>query len=109
MTDDARDVAAWLGLVPRQHSTGRKQTLLGIAKRRSSYLPTLIIHGVRSVLMHFDRTKDRLGQWADELRTRMRVNEVTVALAAKLARVIWVVLSKSAATYERRAPEGGSV
>ncbi|MCV2880397.1 IS110 family transposase [Sedimentimonas flavescens] len=102
----ARDVAAWLGLVPRQHSTGGKQTLLGIAKRGSSYVRTLLIHGARSVLMHLDRAKDRLGLWVDELRTRMHVNKVTVALAAKLARVIWVVLSKPGTTYERRAPEG---
>lgn len=100
----ARDLAAWLGLVPQQHSTGGKQTLLGIAKRGSSYLRTLLIHGVRSVLMHLDRTKDRLGQWADELRGRMHVNKVTVALAAKLARIIWVVISKPGATYERRSP-----
>ncbi|WP_281932497.1 IS110 family transposase [Roseibium album] len=104
----ARDVAAWLGLVPQQHSTGGKQTLLGIAKRGSSYLRTLLIHGARSVLMHLDRTKDRLGQWADELRARMHVNKVTVALAAKLARIIWIVLSKSGATYERRSPLVGS-
>lgn len=58
----ARDVAAWLGLVPRQHSTVGKQTLHGIAKRGSRYLRTLLIHGARSVLMHLDRTKDRLGQ-----------------------------------------------
>ncbi|TNH40945.1 IS110 family transposase [Paracoccus haeundaensis] len=103
----ARDVAAWLGLVPRQHSTGGKQTLLGIAKRGSSYVRTLLIHGARSVLMHLDRTKDRLGQWADELRGRMHVNKVTVALAAKMARVVWVVLSKPGATYERRLPAGG--
>jgi hypothetical protein len=56
--------------------------------------------------MHLDRAKDRLGVWVDELRTRMQVNKVTVALAAKLARVIWVVLSKPGATYKRRAPEG---
>lgn len=100
----ARDVAAWLGLVPRQHSTGGKQTLLGIAKRGGSYLRTLLIHGARSVLMHIDRSKDRLGQWADELRERMHVNKVTVALAAKLARIVWVVLSKPGATYMRRPP-----
>ena len=88
----------------RQHSTGGKQTLLGIAKRGSSYLRTLLIHGARSVLMHLDRSKDRLGQWADELRERMHVNKVTVALAAKLARIVWVVLSKPGATHMRRPP-----
>lgn len=87
----ARDVSAWLGLVPRQHSTGGRQTLLGIAKRASSYLRTLIVHGARSVMMHLDRSKDELGGWV-------------VALAAKIARIVWVVLTKPGATYERRPP-----
>lgn len=99
----ARDVAAWLGLVPQQHSTGGKQTLLGIAKRGSNYLRTLLVHGARSVMMHLDRSKDRLGGWADELRRRMHPNKVVVALAAKIARVIWVILTKPGATYERRS------
>lgn len=64
----ARDIPAWLGLVPRQHSTGGKQTLLGIAKRGSSYLRTLIVHGARSVMMHLDRGKERLGTWVDQLK-----------------------------------------
>lgn len=100
----ARDVPAWLGLVPRQHSTGGKQTLLGIAKRGSSYLRTLLVHGARSVLMHLDRSKDRLGVWVDELRSRMHVNKAVVALAAKLARIVWVILRNPGATYERREP-----
>lgn len=100
----ARDVAAWLGLVPRQHSTGGKQTLLGISKRGSNYLRKLLIHGARSVLMHLDRSKDRLGVWVDQLRERMHVNKVTVALAAKLARIIWVILRRPGATYERQPP-----
>lgn len=101
----ARDVPAWLGLVPRQHSTGGKQTLLGISKRGSCYLRTLLIHGARSVLMHLDRSKDRLGQWVDALRSRMHANKVIVALAAKLARIVWVILRTPGATYERRPPE----
>lgn len=104
----ARDVAAWLGLVPRQHSTGGKQTLLGIAKRGSSYLRTLLVHGARSVMMHLDRSKDRLGRWADELRARMHSNKVVVALAAKLARIVWVILTVPGATYERRPPAGAN-
>ncbi len=59
--------------------------------------------------MDLDHARDRPGQWVDELRTRMHVNKATVALAAKLARVIWVVLSKPGATYERRALEGMGV
>lgn len=98
----ARDVAAWLGLVPRQYSTGGKQTLLGISKRGNSYLRRLLIHGARSCMIHLDRTKDRLGIWIDELRSRMHVNKVTVALAAKIARIIWVILRKPGATYLRQ-------
>ncbi len=98
----ARDIAAWLGLVPRQYSTGGKQNLLGISKRGNNYLRRLIIHGARSCLMHLDRSKDRLGIWIDELRSRMHVNKVTVALAAKLARIVWVVLTRPGATYMRQ-------
>ncbi|MEO0655577.1 MAG: IS110 family transposase [Pseudomonadota bacterium] len=100
----ARDVAAWLGLVPRQHSTGGKQTLLGIAKKGSSDLRTLIVHGARSVMMHLDRSTDRLGGWVDALRARMHANKAVVALAAKIARIVWVVLTGTGATYERRPP-----
>jgi transposase len=98
----ARDVAAWLGLVPRQYSTGGKQTLLGISKRGNNYIRRLLIHGARSCLMHLKRDKDRLGYWIDELRLRMHVNKVTVALAAKLARIVWVILTKPGATYMRQ-------
>jgi transposase len=104
----ARDIPAWLGLVPRQHSTGGKQTLLGIAKRGSSYLRTLIVHGARSVMMHLDRSKDRLGVWADQLRGRMHANKAVVALAAKIARIVWVILTNPGATYERRSPEAAA-
>lgn len=104
----ARDVAAWLGLVPQQHSTGGKPTLLGIARRGSSYLRTLLVHGARSVLLHLDRSKDRLGVWADELRARMHANKAVVALAAKIARIVWVILTKPGATYERRPPHGAA-
>ena len=101
----ARDVAAWLGLVPRQHSTGGKQTLLGISKRGNGYLRRLLIHGARSCMLHLDRTKDRLGQWIDAPRMRMHVNKVTVALAAKIARIVWVVLRQPGATYQRQPAE----
>lgn len=104
----ARDVAAWLGLVPRQHSTGGKQTLLGISKRGNCYLRTLLIHGARSVVMHLDRRKDRLGEWVDALRARTHPNKAVVALAAKLARIVWVVLTVPGATYERRPPQQAS-
>ena len=82
----ARDLAAWLGLVPREHSTGGKTTLLGISKRGNRYVRRLLIHGARSCLTHLNRTRDRLGEWLNALQSRMHVNKVTVALAAKIAR-----------------------
>ncbi len=100
----ARDMAAWLGLVPREHSTGGKTTLLGISKRGNRYLRRMLVHGARSCVMHLDRSKDRLGAWIDGLQMRMHVNKITVALAAKIARIAWVILTRPGATYERRDP-----
>jgi transposase len=100
----ARDMAAWLGLVPREHSTGGKTTLLGISKRGNRYLRRLLVHGARSSLMHMDRSRDRLGAWLDGLERRMHANKVTVALAAKIARIAWVILTRPGALYERREP-----
>lgn len=100
----ARDLAAWLGLVPRQYSTGGKQTLLGISKRGNGYVRRLLIHGARSCVMHLDRSRDRLGQWLDELQGRMHVNKVVVALANKIARIAWVIINRPGALYERHDP-----
>jgi len=100
----ARDMAAWLGLVPQQHSTGGKTTLLGISKRGNRYVRRLFVHGARSCVTHMDRTRDHLGAWLNGLQTRMHVNKVTVALAAKMARIAWVILTRSGAIYERRDP-----
>ncbi|UXO86214.1 IS110 family RNA-guided transposase [Brucella intermedia] len=100
----ARDMAAWLGLVPREHSTGGKTTLLGISKRGSSYLRRLLIHGARTCLLHLDRTRDRLGVWLDGLQARMHNNKAAVALAAKIARVAWVIMTRPGAIYNRQDP-----
>ena len=100
----ARDLAAWLGLVPREYSTGGKTKLLGITKRGNRYVRRLLIHGARSCVTHLDRTRDRLGGWLDGLQGRMHVNKVTVALAAKIARMAWVIITKPGALYERRDP-----
>lgn len=100
----ARDLAAWLGLVPREHSTGGKTTLLGISKRGNRYVRKLLVHGARSCVTHLNRTRDRIGSWLDALQNRMHVNKVTVALAAKIARIAWAVLARPGATYERQDP-----
>ena len=97
----AKDLAAWLGLVPREHSTGGKTTLLGISKRGNHYLRRLLIHGARSCVMHLNRDIDRLGKWITALEQRMHINKVTVALAAKIARVAWVILTRPGAVYDR--------
>lgn len=100
----ARDMSSWLGIVPRQASTGGKPTLLGISKRGNSYLRKLIIHGARSCLMHLDRSRDRLGIWLDDLEKRMHRNKVAVALANKLVRIAWVILTKPGTFYTRTDP-----
>ncbi|WP_404513976.1 transposase [Bradyrhizobium ottawaense] len=81
-----------------------KQRLLGISKRGNRYVRKLLVHGARSCFRHLDRTRDRLGSWLDGLQARMHPNKAVVALAAKMARIVWVVLNKPGALYERRDP-----
>jgi transposase len=100
----ARDLAAWLGLVPRQNSTGGKTALLGISKRGNPYVRRLLIHGARSCIIHLDRSRDRIGVWLDELDRRMHRNKAIVALANKIARIAWVLLRRPHTLYERIAP-----
>jgi transposase len=92
-----RDFAAWLGLVPREHSTGGKQKLLGISKRGNCYLRKLFIHGARAVLRYRDRQSAGLSRWLDALCSRSHYNVVAVALANKLARMDWAVLARGEA------------
>lgn len=89
-----REFAAWLGLVPRQYSTGGKPKLLGISKRGNPYLRRLFIHGARSVAMHLNRDEHALGTWMNRLESRAHHNVFVVALANKLARIAWAVLAK---------------
>ena len=88
-----REFAAWLGLIPRQHSTGGKARLLGISKRGSIYLRRMFIHGARAMLLRVKYDTGRLGQWAHQLELRAPRNKVVVAVANKLARIAWAVLS----------------
>jgi transposase len=90
---NGRQFAAWLGLVPRQHSTGGKERLLGISKRGDSYLRKLLVHGARSCLRWVGRKRDRRSQWVQSLIERRGWNRAAVALANKNARVAWVLLS----------------
>ena len=88
-----REFAAWLGLIPRQHSTGGKARLLGISKRGSIYLRRMFIHGARAMLLRVKYDTGRLGQWAHQLELRAPRNKVVVAVANKLARIAWAVLA----------------
>jgi len=89
---DGRQLAAWLGIVPRQHSTGGKSTLLGISKRGDTYLRTLLIHGARAVIRVAERKPDA-GPWLKSLLARRNKNVAAVALANKNARTIWALLA----------------
>jgi len=91
---NGRHLAAWLGLVPRQHSTGGQQRLLGISKRGDSYLRALFIHGARSLLKIAARRNDRIARWVCGLATRRGFNVATVALANKNARIAWAMLTR---------------
>jgi transposase len=84
---NGRFFAAWLGLVPREYSTGGKTTLLGISNRGNAYLRRLLIHGARSCVQTCHRQRHPLGAWITRLEQRMHRNKVIVALANKIARV----------------------
>jgi transposase len=90
----SRDLAAWLGLVPRQHSTGGKTRLLGISKRGNPYLRRLFIHGGRAVVARVKREDHTFGNWLDHIEARSPRNVVVVAMANKLARIAWAVLTR---------------
>jgi len=91
---NGRQFAAWLGLVPKQHSSGGKARLLGISKRGDRYLRTLLIHGARAVLGKAAGKTDARSQWIGRMRERRHPNVVAVALANKNARIIWSLLSR---------------
>jgi transposase len=101
---NGRQLAAWLGLVPRQHSTGGKANLLGISKRGDTYLRTLLIHGARAVIRHAGRKADAQG-WLVNLLARRHKNVATVALANKNARTVWALLAHD---REFRADHAGA-
>ncbi len=88
-----REFAAWLGLIPKQYSTGGKAKLLGISKRGNRYLRTMFIHGARSLVLRVNRERSPLGNWISSLEARAHRNVVIVAMAHKLARITWAVLS----------------
>ena len=103
---NGRQLAAWLGLVPRQHSTGGKSTLLGISKRGDSYLRTLLIHGARSVVRVAQAKTELTGSWLQSLMGRRNANVATVAQANKNARIAWALLANDRKFRSDYAPAG---
>lgn len=92
---NGRHFAAYLGLVPRQSSSGGKEKLLGISKRGDTYLRTLLIHGGRTVVRHVGSKEDNRSNWVRELNKRRGANRTAVAIANKNARIIWALLAKN--------------
>ena len=88
----SRQMAAGIGITPRQHSSGDKHRLLGISKRGDVYLRTLMIHGARSVVASAKHKDDPLSRWVTEIATRRHPNVAAVALANKNARMAWAIL-----------------
>ena len=91
---NARQFAAWLGLVARQRSSGGKARHGRITKRGDVYLRTLLIHGARALMRHLDGRQDRKSQWVLALKARRGFNKAAVALAAKHARLLWALLTR---------------
>ncbi len=90
-----RDAAAAIGLVPRQHSSGAKHTLLGISKRGDRYLRSVLVHGARAVVARAEKKQDRLSQWINRIRAERGFNKAAVALANKMARIGWAVVANN--------------
>ncbi len=91
---NGRQMAAWLGLTPKQYSSGEKQKLLGISKRGDSYLRYLLVHGARSVIKVCGKKQDGKSSWINDKILRRGKNKAAVALANKNARTIWALLAK---------------
>ena len=89
---NGRHLAAWVGLVPRQFSSGDRKVLMGISKRGNQHLRSLLVHGARAVVRTAPDKADLNNQWVDQLRERRGFNRATIAVANKNARIIWAVL-----------------
>ncbi len=89
-----RDLAAWLGLTPREHSSGGKQRLGGISKQGDTYVRTLLIHGARAALNAAVNKTNPRSRWVTALAARRNKNIATVALANKNAPIAWAILAR---------------
>lgn len=92
---NGRQFAAWLGLVPRQHSSGGKPRLFGISKRGDAYLRTLLIHGARSVVYRAAAKEDQRSRWIADKQRRLGTSKACVAVANKNARIVWALIARN--------------
>ncbi|MGH3848471.1 MAG: IS110 family transposase [Pseudonocardiaceae bacterium] len=99
---NGRQCAAWLGLTPRQDSTGGKNRLLGITKRGDVYLRTLLVHGARSIMRHTAKRDDPKSRWVEQLRRRRGDNVAACALAAKHARILWALMAREQVSAQKQ-------
>jgi transposase len=102
---NGRQLAAWLGLVPRQHSSNGKPTFLGISKQGDAYLRPLLIHGARAVLRVAQRKTNYARNWLTNLMSRRHQNVAAVALTNKNARIAWALLAHNQAYQTNFQPE----
>jgi len=102
---NARQFGAWLGLVPRQNSSGGKTSLGRITKRGDDYLRTLLIQGAKSAVMSAGKRSDRISQWLVQLKQRAGWQKAVVALANKNARILWAVLTRDVAFDADHVPQ----
>jgi transposase len=93
---NGRHFAAFLGLTPRQHSSGGKERILGISKGGDSYIRSLLIHGSRAVILWASKKTDRQSMWIKSLKARRGYNKTAVALANKIARTAWAIIKEGA-------------
>jgi transposase len=91
---NARQMSAWLGLIPKQNSTGGKPCLGKLSKQGNQYLRTLLIHGGRAVMMNTGQKKDPRSKWADKLKQKVGMNKAAVAMANKNVRTAWAILRR---------------
>ena len=103
-----RELSAWLGLVPRQHSSGQRTVLLGISKRGDRYLRTMLIHGARAAARVAERKRDARSIWLSRLKLRGGPNVAAVALANKNARVMWALLARGDSYRVRTTMHSGA-
>ena len=91
--ENGRQMSAWLGLVPKQHSSGNKTRLLGISKRGDCYLRKILVHGARSTVYRSKNKEDRRSQWVSSIARRRGANKACVALANKNVRIAWAIMN----------------